>query len=132
MLQVLIVEDCPQLAFLWSEVLSDSKFECETVASTKEATSRLLRKTYDLVILDLFVDDGSTISLSDWISVRTPNLPILMITGSGVMAHGEHTEVAKGVSWLLRKPVDLRDLRAMADHLTHRDACPSAEMSARS
>lgn len=116
-MKVLIVEDCPELSFFWSEALSDMFKERIVASSTREAMTCLLRSSYDLVILDLFVEDGPTISLSDWIAMRSPDVPILMITGSHTMAHGEHTDLARGVTWLLRKPIKTDELRAMAAHL---------------
>ena len=116
-MKALIVEDNAELAFLWSEVLGEIGFEANHVDTTRDAMSQTLRHDFDLFILDLFVKDGSTISLSDWLSLRAPNTPVIMITGSAELPKGEHTTVATGVSWLLRKPVKVADLQAMADHL---------------
>ncbi|SFB14417.1 Response regulator receiver domain-containing protein [Poseidonocella pacifica] len=119
-MKALIVEDDPHLSFTWKETLEDTGFECFCVSSTKEATACALRARYDLYVLDLFVEDGNTVSLSDWIAIRHPGASILMVTGSGMFAQGDHTQVASGVSWLLRKPINVSDLAAVAEYLAGR------------
>lgn len=119
-MQALIVEDNPGLAFLWSETLEDAGFYCDKVEDCQSAMPLVLRKQYDVVILDLIVKDGNTLSLSDWISMRAPDTAVIMLTGAAVFQKGEHTTEASGVDWFLRKPVPPADLRAMALYLSER------------
>ncbi|MFD1343170.1 response regulator [Litorisediminicola beolgyonensis] len=119
-MQALIVEDNPGLAFLWSETLEDAGFACDSVDDCESAMPLVLRKRYDVVILDLIVKDGNTLSLSDWISMRSPDTAVIMLTGAAVFRNGEHTTEASGVDWFLRKPVPPSDLRAMALYLSER------------
>ena len=116
-MKALIVEDDPELGYLWSEALDEIGASCEVARSNKDAMSLALRQKFDLIVLDLFIEDGTTVGISDWLSIRMPEVPILMITGSNMFPNGEHTQVAPGVRWLLRKPVKVVDLQVIAQHL---------------
>ncbi|NSX54623.1 response regulator [Parasulfitobacter algicola] len=117
-MRALIVEDDPIICELWTDSLESAGFEVVTCNGAKAAFPRLLEQKYDLFILDLFVEDGNTISLSDTITIRHPNAPIIMITGSSAFPNGDHRSVASGVDWILRKPVMPSELEAIATYLT--------------
>ncbi|SLN55267.1 osmolarity response regulator [Aquimixticola soesokkakensis] len=116
-MQALIVEDDPNLRFMWEETLEGEGFEVLSVDSCRLAMQALLRRPFDLVVLDLFVADGNTIALSDWVKIRTPATKMIMLTGSDVFLNNEHFETASSPDWFLRKPVQAKDLAAMANYL---------------
>lgn len=115
--RAMILEDNRQLSFVWQEALADLGAETVAVASVSDAMGHVLRGNFDLYILDLFLEDGNSLSLSDWIATRAPDVPILMLTGSQTMASGEHIDLARGVTWMLRKPVPVTDFKAYVEHL---------------
>ena len=126
-MRVLLLEDDQQLSFLWREVFDDLGLECVAVTNISDAMGHVLRGNFDLYVLDLFLEDGNSLSLSDWIATRAPDVPILMLTGSQVMPNGEHVDLAAGVTWMLRKPISTADFRAYVEHLL---ASPRARIRA--
>lgn len=128
MKKILIVEDDPNLSFVWAEALEEQGFETITAGTVEAAMKALLRNDFDLFLLDLFVADGNTIGLSDYIAIRFPGVPTIMLTGTRVFPKGEHISTACGVGWFLRKPVKLGELEAMAHYLT-RDGMAAARAS---
>ncbi len=117
-MQALIVEDSEYLAFLWQETLADMGFNTVVEHSRKGAAKRIEEQDFDFVLLDFYVDDGTTEDFAAWVKIRSPEVPVLMLTGSNIYPNGEHTNFAAGVDWFLRKPIAATDLRAIVDYLT--------------
>ncbi|MGB1034764.1 MAG: response regulator [Paracoccaceae bacterium] len=116
-MNALIVEDDRNLAFLWSDILDSLGYACEVVQSNTRAMAKVLRRRYDLCLLDFFVDDGVTTGLADLIRMRSPSTSILVITGSDIYPNGEHTRETPSVDMFLRKPIRTADLTAILHHL---------------
>jgi len=115
-MRVLLVDD--DFDFLWP---TKSHFEqrgavVDTARSVAEAMKLGIRRHYDLFVLDLFLTDGTSTSLSSFFRMRTPEVPILSVTGYGVFANGEHHEVLN-TDYLVRKPIAPSELVAIAFHL---------------
>ncbi|MEL6933841.1 MAG: response regulator, partial [Pseudomonadota bacterium] len=92
-MQVLLVEDDIVAARCIKKEFEAADIAVDTVRSATDAMSRTLRATYDLAILDIFVDDGTTISLSNYLRMRSPDTAIMSITGSAAFPCGDHGEV---------------------------------------
>jgi DNA-binding response OmpR family regulator len=125
-MRVLIVEDDPKHANRFKAILSGMGAVCEVVRSVNDAMSIILRRRFDFVLLDLFLPDGNTISLSDYLRMRHPDTAILSITGSGAFANGDHVGVLSS-DYILHKPVREADLSAIVAHLvrSNRSDCTS-------
>lgn len=117
-MHALIVEDDRHLSFLWEETLEEMGYDVEVEASCAGAMQQLLRKKFNIVVMDFFVEDSTTANLADWIKMRTPDVPVVVLTGSGVYANGEHTQEVRSADWFLRKPVTPSDLGAIVTHLS--------------
>ena len=115
-MRVLIVEDDDALRMVWQEALVLAGHEVDAKDSTSAAMSALMTGTYDLIVLDLLVGDGNSLSLSHYIGYSHPDMRVMVITGSGFFPNGEVSAIAPGVDWFLRKPLSLRDFLAMVDH----------------
>lgn len=119
-MKVLIVEDDPILSEIWDDVLSEADFDVVSRSTSASALVEVLKTSFDLVVLDLFVRDGSTIALANTIALRQPDTSIMLVTGSGVFPRGEHKDLAAGIDWILRKPIRPSELQAMARYLVSR------------
>lgn len=115
-MDVLIVEDDFDQAIEIKEFLRSIDANCEVAQSVKDAMANILRSSFDLIVLDLFLPDGNTASLSDFIRIRHPSTPILFITGSKVMPQGDHVDVLS-TDYLLRKPLKEKEFTAIAEYL---------------
>lgn len=56
--KILIVDDEPNILELYSEVLSDAGFTIITASNGNEALQKLEQELYDLVLLDIMMNDG--------------------------------------------------------------------------
>ncbi|WP_299829453.1 response regulator transcription factor [uncultured Roseobacter sp.] len=118
-MHILIVEDDLTLANSLKTALELGGAVVDAVRSVADAMSRALRAHYDLVILDLFVIDGATVSFSNFLRMRMPDTPILSITGSSIFANGDHNE-AMSADYLIRKPVSPSEVSDIAFYLIGR------------
>lgn len=124
-MHILIVEDDLTLANSMKTALELGGAMVDAVRSVADAMSRALRAQYDLVILDLFVIDGATVSFSNFLRMRMPDTPILSITGSSIFANGDHNE-AMTADYLIRKPVSPSEVSDIAFYLIGRGKLPKA------
>lgn len=119
-MRVLIVEDDPALSSVWVDALEDAGHAVRTAHSNGEAMKALLTDRFDLITLDVLVGDSNALSLTHYISYAQPDVPILVITGSGFFPNGEVASIAPTIDWLLRKPLPVSDFMAMIDHVERR------------
>lgn len=112
---VLIVEDDPNLRALWRAVMGEMKYlvhEAETLASAQTA---LRASRFDLVLLDLYLGQDSALSLVTQAGTANPDCKIVIVTGSSHFANGELFDVSSSIASVLRKPVDVEDLIATCE-----------------
>jgi signal transduction histidine kinase/CheY-like chemotaxis protein len=105
-LRVLVVEDNLADAFRVQEVLRDrglGQFETTVVGRVRDAVPRL--DETDIVLLDLSLPDGSGLDLLDQVRLRTPILPVVILSGRRdeesaleCLRHGAQEVLVKGGS----------------------------------
>ena len=107
---VLIVEDDSELAGLVAAHLQDSAFSVEVVGDAASALSRLERRSFDMVVLDLMLPGEDGLSLCRRI-VRAHRVGVIMVT-----ARGEESDrivgLQLGADDYLPKPFSLWELEA--------------------
>lgn len=115
-MRVLIVEDDPQQAEEYRLALAAKAEYCEISRTISDAMSVILRRSFDLVVLDILLPDGNTLSLADYLRMRHPDTAILSITGSNIFPCGDH--VGKmSTDYLLRKPLQQHEFAEIACYL---------------
>lgn len=77
---VLIVEDEPDIASMLREALSTAQFDVATAHSCKAAVDALTRQSFDIVLIDLRLPDGSGLDLAREIRAASET-PIVMMSG---------------------------------------------------
>jgi DNA-binding response OmpR family regulator len=113
----LVVEDNDGLRNLVAEVFNSAGHTTDTAASASAARHELLTKSYDVVVLDLYLGDESGLSIANLVAYSNPDCQIVLVTGSGMFAKGEIFEIAPSVSKILRKPVRVEELLAVSEHV---------------
>ncbi|ARE41976.1 hypothetical protein RGUI_3835 [Rhodovulum sp. P5] len=113
----MIVEDDLRQAGAYVGALKDSLDGCEVAVTLADARARIMRKRFDLVVLDLFLPDGDTVALSHDIKLRHPQTPIISITATDVFAWGNRYPTMMRTDFLLRKPVAMGELARLASLL---------------
>jgi len=119
-MKILLLEDDDPLRAIWTSTITTAGHAVVDVADTKEAMAYLLSAQFDMAILDLMVGEANSLALTHYIAYAFPKMPVLVVTGSGLFPRGGVSDIAPGVDWLMRKPLNLGDLMAMVDHANTR------------
>lgn len=117
MLKVLVLEDDPALRFALSEVLEDCGHLAYAAGDIPAACEILNQVAPDLLLLDLMIGPVDSIQVADLAGYRFPDAEIIYLTGSNKYPNGELLQMSSNASWVLRKPIDFAELKAMIDHI---------------
>jgi signal transduction histidine kinase len=109
-MQVLVVDDKPGACELLREMLEADGHVVETVAKGADGVVRLEERTFDLVITDRSMPSMSGDELARIIKESSTPVPVVMITGFGVLMNSAD-ERPFGVDLVLPKPVTRAALR---------------------
>ena len=78
--RILLVEDEPGLREVLTLALEDAGFRCEAVAGIEEGRRALRETTFDGVLSDLKLKDGSGIELLSWMKEEGLETPVVIMT----------------------------------------------------
>lgn len=113
-MNVLIVEDDPNLRILWEDVFASSGHETTSVDTAAQARAALGAAAFDLVLLDYYLADGTGGDVARALGAETP---ILIVTGAAANRNGELFALSDAIAGVLRKPVDIEDLIEVSEFL---------------
>ena len=117
-MNVLIVEDDPNLRILWEDVFDQSGHATVSVDSAQAARAALDAGSFDLVVLDFYLADGNGAQVA---AAMEGSTPVLIVTGAAENRNGELFDISGAVSGILRKPVDIEDLIEVSEYLARGD-----------
>ena len=108
MIKLLIVEDDPVIVRTLSDFLENEGFACSTANGQKRALELFEENEYDIVLLDIALDDGSGFVVCNTIK-RKRNTPVIFLTASGD-EHSTVTGLELGADDYIAKPFRPREL----------------------
>ncbi len=111
---VLIVDDERTLARSIKAFLNESGYEAEVAGTAEQALEMLERVRPDVVFLDVRLPGMSGIELLQRIREFDPAVPVIIMTAYGTI-EGAVDAVKRGAFDYLKKPVDLDELKLLAD-----------------
>jgi len=83
-IRVLIVDDEEIYRQIVSSVLRKTKtFEFESSDSGRDAMKKLEQSTFDVIILDYRMTEGSGLNVLQWMLEQKNDTPVIMLTGAG-------------------------------------------------
>jgi cyclic di-GMP phosphodiesterase len=77
---ILVVDDEAHVRSMIGATLEHQGYDVHLASGGTEATERLDRQTYDLVLTDIVMQEGSGIALLERIHAQHPHLPVVMVT----------------------------------------------------
>jgi len=108
-IKVLLVDDEEGYASILSKRLAKRNFEVTTALSGSQGIQEVRSKDYDVVILDLKMEDMDGIEVLKIFKKLLPGMEVIMLTG-----HGSERAAREGVNFgaydYLTKPCELEDL----------------------
>ncbi len=109
--KVLVVEDDQFVAAMISDALKHERVEVETASDGQLGLHMLTSLEYDMVILDWDLPHISGIELCRKLRARGMSVPVLMLTGKGLI-HEKEAGFDSGADDYLTKPFNIRELVA--------------------
>lgn len=115
-MRVLIVESDPNLGRIWQRHVA--RF-CDHVylRSTQVGAVELLQnETVEVILLDLFLAEGSAIAVADYASYRLPGVNIVFVTSTSFFSDGSIFQHISNACALLPSQTKPEDLAAIVEH----------------
>ena len=109
-LQILVIDDEPDLRTLYELTLLRDGYRVEAAATIAEAWELLNTRRFDLVITDMRLPDGSGIDLLKGVRAQQRRERCIVITAYG-SAENAVESLKAGAFDYLTKPVDLKQFR---------------------
>jgi DNA-binding NtrC family response regulator len=110
-MKVLIVESNPNLGQLWKAHVERLGAAPAVLAlSQDDAIQELMRREWDVIVLNLVLEDGGAMSVSDYASYRQPNAKVIIINSTSFFSDGsifQHFANARAFLPASTKPEDL-------------------------
>src|SRR3990172_2276399 len=111
---VLIIDDEEPHAQAMAESLHRVGYQCTIATTGQEGLARIGDDSYDLIITDLVMEGAGGLEILKKAKAERPDTEVILISGHGTIK----TAVAamqQGAANYLTKPLDLQELRAVAD-----------------
>lgn len=115
-MQVLIIEENPGLAQIWSGHLTRQGMKVSCVHSKSQATALLQDQSFDVVIMDADIDGGRPFALADFIAYRLPKARIIFVTSSSFFSDGSIFALASNAHACVPADSDPADIVNLVDH----------------
>ena len=112
--KILLVEDSKEIYRIVFQALSGPLIELEWAQSVSEAELKIKKSSYEVVLLDIELPDGSGLNLCSKLHHSNPELPIFFLT-----SHSDLSEKVLGFSAgaddYITKPFDPLELKARVE-----------------
>ncbi len=109
---ILVVDDEEDLRQIIVELLTLEGFDVESAATAEEASEKLARTAYDVLVTDLMLPGKSGVDLMEETLVRSPETIVIMMTGYATIETAVDA-MKKGAYDYLSKPFKLIELPVM-------------------
>ena len=115
-MRILLVEDDLLTAHNIATEIDAQGYHCDTTPSTCDALDMLRHSSYDVAILDHYLQGETTLFLASHLRLRHPVTKIITITGSALFARGYGLNRLES-DFFLRKPFAITDLVEIVKYL---------------
>ncbi len=117
-MQILIVENTPELAMLWKGHLERQGGNVVVCSDTDVAIELMCEIRFDVIVLDLDIgiESGSSIAASDFAQYRQPDASVIFVTGTTFFSDGSIFLINPNARALICPETPPEDLAAMVEH----------------
>ncbi len=115
-MRVLIVESKPELGLLWQRHLERQGAEVDIVHNQQDAILALYRTDFDIIVLDLVLNDGSALAVADFASYRRPEARVIFVTNTSFFSDGSIFAHSPNACAYVQSETPPEDLAAMVEH----------------
>lgn len=111
--RVLIVESVPELAKLWQGHLLRQGMQVNTVSGQEDAITHLSENDTDIIILDLVINEGCALAISDYANYRQPDARVIFVTNTSFFSDGSIFAHSANARAFVQSSTPPEDLAAM-------------------
>lgn len=115
-ISVLIVETQAALANIWAVHLQRMGAVTTLAESQDEAIHQLSEESFDVVILNLNLSDGSALAVTDYASYRRPETKVIFVSSSSFFSDGSVFNFVANACAMVPHATPPEDLAAMVDY----------------
>lgn len=116
MTRVLIVESVPELASVWQSHLVRQGMQVKNVGGQEDAIAYLSENEIDIIILDLVIEEGSALAISDYANYRQPQARVIFVTNTSFFSDGSIFAHSANARAFVQSGTPPEDLAAMVAH----------------
>jgi DNA-binding NtrC family response regulator len=115
-MNVLIVESQPDLGALWARHLRRQGANVSLAASQEDAIANLCSERFDIIVLDLVLQQGSALAVADFASYRHPETRVIFVTNTSFFSDGSIFAHSPNACAFVQSGTPPEDLAAMVEH----------------
>jgi two-component system response regulator HydG len=117
-IRVLVVDDDEPHAQAVAESLERIGYECVVATGGREAIRLIEEQTFDIVLTDLIMDDVGGLDVLAKAKRELPDAKVVILTAHNTIKTAV-TAMQAGAETYLTKPLDVSELRTVADKVSH-------------
>lgn len=115
-MDVLIVEENPDLGWLWKRHLARQGATVQLAGSQEDAIQALCQRDFSIIVLDLVLGRGSALAVADFASYRRPNTRVIFVTNTSFFSDGSIFAHSRNACAYIQSGTPPEDLAAMVEH----------------
>jgi len=126
-MNVLIVESKRHLAELWRRALEQLGANVDIARSQEQAAELAGHQLYQIVVLDLILDEGSAFAVADLLNYRQPDAQVIFVTNTSFFSDGSIFQLFSNACAYVQSETAPDDLAAIIQHYAvgrHNDSRP--------
>ncbi len=115
-MDVLIVESNPDLGGLWQRHLQRQGAQVVVSGDQTTAIQSLQSMDFDVIVLDLVLENGSPLAIADYASYRRPDSKIVFVTNDSFFSDGSIFQHCSNACAFVPTATQPEDLAAIVDY----------------
>ncbi|MEJ6396929.1 response regulator [Yoonia sp. 208BN28-4] len=115
-MRVLIVQSNRDLGLVWQRHLERMQAEIDLVGRGEDALELLRRKRFDVIVLDLVLEEGSAFAVSDYAQFNQSEANIVFVTDTSFFSDGSIFVHSANARAFIEKATPPDDLAAIVEH----------------
>lgn len=120
LMKVLIVENNPNLSWIWKRHIERLGNAVDVADGVDEAMDAVRREDFDVMLVDLVLPDGSALGLADWARIRSPKTNVVFVTDTTFFSDGSLFAFSANARALVKCEADPNDVAEIVTHYGQR------------
>ncbi|MFD1341098.1 hypothetical protein [Litorisediminicola beolgyonensis] len=115
-MDVLLVESRDELGLLWHRHLERAGITVHRARTQFAATDLISKRPFDVIVLDLVLEEGSALAVADFASYRQTDCRVIFVTNTSFFSDGSIFNLCANACAFLPAATKPEDLAAMVEH----------------